>query len=506
MAGGGPADGQTYSTPVGLLYIFNLIVGTGALALPKAFQTAGYGLSIALLLVSSFVSYICATFIIECMGIANAYLDNDKEKKRINGYEGFATMSEQEHKAAFEINKRIEVSEMAHMFLGKFGVLLSYLFLTVYLFGDLAIYSTAVPKSLMNVLCSSTNGSTPTGHELCHEHWPEFMTRYAVYRLSVFLFMLVVTPMVLVGITRTKYVQLATSFSRWTAFTLMIVLAAVQLMKEGPEASPPAANLSGFGSLFGVTVYAFMCHHSIPSLITPMRKKNNVNFKLFGVYSLVIIFYLTLSLTGSFAFASVQDVYTFNFFHDKNTSFFYLITDYFLMLFPVFTLTSNYPIVAITLINNLKVLVALFTGSESRETDTEQERLLSEASSSSDEMDVPPREISAPSPAPFVNPTVYRIVLPIVTLLLPTLLSMYTDNVLLLATITGSYPGVGVQFIIPSILVIGARSYVTKDMKTKVPSSRSSPFKAWFWPFAMLAWSAFTIFNVTVNLFHGSVH
>jgi len=117
-------------------------------------------------------------------------------------------------------------------------------------------------------------------------------------------------------------------------------------------------------------------------------------------------------------------------------------------------------------------------------------------------MDAPPREIAV-SPVPTsVNPTVTRIILPIVTLLLPTLLSMYTDNVLLLATVTGSYPGVGVQFIIPSILVIGARSYVTKEMKSNVPSSRSSPFRAWFWPFVMLAWSAFTILNVTVNLFH----
>lgn len=38
------------------------------------------------------------------------------------------------------------------MFLGKAGVLFTYLVLTLYLFGDLAIYSTTVPKSLMNVI------------------------------------------------------------------------------------------------------------------------------------------------------------------------------------------------------------------------------------------------------------------------------------------------------------------------------------------------------------------
>jgi hypothetical protein len=66
----------------------------------------------------------------------------------------------------------------------------------------------------------------------------------------------------------------------------MIALASIQLFQNGKQASPPAADFHGFGSLFGVAVritvfhtsvnlssqvYAFMCHHSIPGLITPMR-------------------------------------------------------------------------------------------------------------------------------------------------------------------------------------------------------------------------------------------
>lgn len=49
-------------------------------------------------------------------------------------------------------------------------------------------------------------------------------------------------------------------------------------------------------------------------------------------------------------------MYTLNFLHDDNTSWGYFIIDHFLALFPVFTLSTNYPIVAITLINNVKVL------------------------------------------------------------------------------------------------------------------------------------------------------
>ncbi|VDK84434.1 unnamed protein product, partial [Cylicostephanus goldi] len=86
----------------------------------------------------------------------------------------------------------------------------------------------------------------------------------------------------------------------------MIFLASAQMLANGTAGNPPAANIHGFGSLFGVAVYAFMCHHSIPSLITPMSSKSGIYGKLFCVYLLILSFYFTLSVTGSFAFAHVQ--------------------------------------------------------------------------------------------------------------------------------------------------------------------------------------------------------
>lgn len=252
------------------------------------------------------------------------------------------------------------------MFLGKVGVIGTYLILTLYLFGDLAIYSATVPKSLMNVLCESPNTTDITSNLPCYSgHFDDF-SRQTVYRICVGLFATFCLPMVLIGMTKTKYIQLATTVSRWTAFSLMILLASLQLLQDGPQASPPAANFHGFGSLFGVSIYAFMCHHSIPGLITPIKDKTYFNYKMVYVYGVIFLFYCTLSVTGSFAFHTVQDVYTLNFLHDDKTSLFYTIIDYFLALFPVFTLTSSYIIVAITLTNNLRVLVSLLKPSTTR--------------------------------------------------------------------------------------------------------------------------------------------
>ena len=264
---------------------------------------------------------------------------------------------------AFEITRRVELSEMSMILLGRLGVIGTYIVLTLYLFGDLAIYSTTVPKSLMNVLCESPNATNITSDLPCYADSFNNFTRMTVYRVCVVIFACFCLPLVLIGMTKTKYIQLATTVSRWTAFSLMIILASIQLIHEGPQASPPAINANGFGSLFGVAIYAFMCHHSIPGLVTPIENKNYFSYKLIYVYGVIFAFYCTLSVTGSFAFHTVQDVYTLNFLHDDKTSFIYSIIDYFLALFPVFTLTSSYIIVAITLSNNLRVLVSMFRSS-----------------------------------------------------------------------------------------------------------------------------------------------
>uniref|UniRef100_A0A8L8KLS5 Aa_trans domain-containing protein n=1 Tax=Heligmosomoides polygyrus TaxID=6339 RepID=A0A8L8KLS5_HELPZ len=467
-----------YSPTMGYLYVFNLIVGTGALALPKAFQAAGYALSVVVLLISCAVSYIAATFVIESLSVGNAVNARKRKEDADNPREFDDVVISESGPSSFEISEKIEVvsntyahqllsknidensvSRMASMFLGRTGVIFSYLALNIYLFGDLAIYSTTVPKSLMNVLCAPINTSNVLPSDPCRDGLPLFFDRFTVYRLCVLLFLTICTPLVIVGITKTKYLQLATTVSRWSAFILMIFLASAQMAANGAATIPPAANIHGFGSLFGVAVYAFMCHHSLPSLITPMSSKSGVFTKLSFVYLLVLTFYFTLSLTGSFAFAHVQDVYTLNFLHDDLTSVFYFVCDHFLALFPVFTLTTNYPIVGITLINNVRVVRDMITPERAS---SEEESLLE------DEGEHDPRiRRNTRSDQP------YDALIPIVVLGLPTIISLLTDDVLLLATVTGCYP---------------------------VPKKYASPFQSNYWPIAIFVWAVFAIIMVTLNI------
>ncbi|KAM7068452.1 transmembrane protein 104 isoform 2-T3 [Molossus nigricans] len=74
MAGEITETGELYSPYVGLVYMFNLIVGTGALTMPKAFASAGWLVSLVLLLFLGFMSFVTTTFVMEAMAAANAQL------------------------------------------------------------------------------------------------------------------------------------------------------------------------------------------------------------------------------------------------------------------------------------------------------------------------------------------------------------------------------------------------------------------------------------------------
>ncbi|KIH59754.1 hypothetical protein ANCDUO_10004 [Ancylostoma duodenale] len=326
-------------------------------------------------------SYIAATFVVESLSVGNAVHVRKRRQEAEPASEFDDVVITESGPSSFEINEKIEVSQMALMFLGRGGVIFSYLALDIYLFGDLAIYSTTVSKSMMNMICATVNTSTVLSADPCRE----------IYRLCVILFVMVCTPMVIIGITKTKYLQLATTLSRWSAFTLMILLASTQMMANGAATIPPAANIHGFGSLFGVAVYAFMCHHSIPSLVTPMRA-------------------------------------------------------------------------------------------------SEQESLLEDE----EEHDTRTRRANRPL-------EVSDVVIPVLVVGLPTIISLLTDDVLMLATVTGSYPGVGVQFLIPCLLVMRARTYAKGVLNFPVPKKFASPFQSKYWPYAIFLWAAVAIAMATVN-------
>ena len=251
-----------------------------------------------------------------------------------------------------------------------------------------------------------------------------------------------------------------------TAFILMVVIAIVQL-GQGNVANPlpPAATLTGFPVLFGVSIYAFMCQHSLPGMITPMRKKKNILILTAIDFALILVFYLLLAFTGAFRFPlkELNDLYTLNFFTVSTASAAettLTVIGYYLALFPVFTLSTNFPIISITLRENLKALARFIA-----------------------------RRWIKDKPFPWL---IDRVLFPIVAIAPPIVIAFATENVEFLVSITGSFPGIGVQYVIPATLAFAGR-YLIKRKFGKYDNAHKSPFGHVVFFIGILIWTVVSV-------------
>ncbi|GAB6027248.1 hypothetical protein CHUAL_001533 [Chamberlinius hualienensis] len=509
-----PSDG--YSPLIGAVYVFNLIVGTGALTIPAAFSDAGWILGVCVMLLISVMSYMTTTFVIESMAAANAVLkmqestssknvvrtvelsETENELKfddSINGtVEAIENANETSQllpndeidkeedffgvkKELYVIKKRVEMGQMASLFLHKIGVIFFYLSICVYLYGDLAIYGTAVCKTLRDISCSfpinTTCNATLSPSDLCWTSVP--ITRTNAYRMYLAIFIFLIGPFVFFNVQKTKVLQICTTVLRWLSFSTMIILSLIHLTRGKALPSPKAVYFDNLPNLFGICVYSFMCHHSLPSLITPITYKTNVYRMMALNYSCILGFYLLLALTGVFSFEHVKDLYTLNFEPDRcdpnnpelvtNSAF----IQYFLLLFPVFTISPNFPIIGITLKNNLIELLRI----------TMSDRL--------------------------VNHWVTSASIPLLAIIPPLLVSLSTEELQWLVGITGSFAGVGIQYMIPTMLVIWSRKLCNETIGKHIKNNFQSPFRHYSWPIFALIWSigciSFNVIRMLMNLY-----
>lgn len=248
------------------------------------------------------------------------------------------------------------------------------------------------------------------------------------------------------------------------AFILMIVIAIIKLA-GGNRVKPRLADFKGFPILFGVSIYSFMCQHSLPGMVTPMKTKKKIFHLLFFDFSLILFFYLLISYTGAFTYSyeDLNDVYSLNFFTqfsttntsrlDQSLS----VLGYYLALFPVFTLGSNFPIISITLRENLK---ALFRQIFKRWRGDE----------------------------PF-HWAINRLFFPFLAIIPALAIACGTQNVQILVSVTGAFPGIGVQYIIPATLAFAGKHIVKNRLKLGYENKHKSPFSYLGFLIIVIVWT-----------------
>ena len=254
---------------------------------------------------------------------------------------------------------------------------------------------------------------------------------------------------------------------RLIAFISMITLAIIRIA-NGHRSLPSMAKFSGLPSLFGISIYSFMCQHSLPGIVTPIRQKKGVYWLLGDDFIVVLLFYLVLSITGAIAFepSEMHQLYTLDFFNPRD-SIPRLVVGTYLALFPVFTLSASFPIITVTLRENLKSLGKTIL-----------------------------KKWRGDKDFPFI---VDRILFPVLVLTPPTIIAYSIQQDDLLVSVTGSFPGVGVQYLIPTALVFMARYTLKKKFRT-YKNKYKSPFSNIIIIGLVLLWAFVSVILIIINM------
>jgi len=343
---GGPYESSSYSATVGAIFLFNLLVGVGILALPSAIAKAGVIAGVLCLVTVSFMAFMSATFMIEVLATANAWR-RTKSITRRGSAKGCPTQNELMGETnsikvktdvlsppLFEIEQKFEMGYMSELFLGSAGSTFFYAVLCLYLYGDLAIYAVSVATTLEKAAGAS--------HQIS-------------YYSFLWGFIMFIGPFCFFNFQKTTYLQLFTMVMRNSAMVLMILLTVLDIANGNrvPTDQLILWDTAKAKELLGMAVFAFMCHHSLPSVILPLTDKRKtlqvvlVDYVIVLLYNGIIVFSAVLNKPAS----AISQLYTLNFSEHSVA-----ILAKFLSLYPVFTLSSSFPLICITLRNNLMAL------------------------------------------------------------------------------------------------------------------------------------------------------
>ena len=236
----------------------------------------------------------------------------------------------------------------------------------------------------------------------------------------------------------------------------MIVLSSIWLGHGKGTGRPNAfpTDFSQVSNFVGVVALAFMCHTGAAQAVTPIRDKTRLYILFGGTYVLVYIFFMTFTFIAMFALSDLQMMYSLNFVPPRCTYPIPHITDikffqYFIALYPVFTIGSNAPVSAIIFRNNMKICVR------------------------------------GDKPMHWI---IERLVFPTIVLTAPFIVAMCTNNIQVVVGLTGGFLGVVMQYVLPACFVLCGRDVVAKEVGD-IRNPLRNPWGSPVFCYVTLAWS-----------------
>jgi hypothetical protein len=439
------AGGERYSTMVCSIFMLNMVLGTGPITLPYAFNKAGIILGTVFVAVLMSISFLTTTFVVESLTIANRLKASERNLHLQGDSQGEVR----------EIAERFEIGAIAEALMPRRLATLPYIVLCVYAYGVLTVYVISGVASLAKEL--GTVGGIDA------------------YYVVLLAFALLITPVCLLDFQKTRPLQIFIGVVRIVAVLAMVGFMLRWMFRQDfvKETSRqiPLWNMAGIPSLFGNGAFTFMVHHSIPGLVFPLQNQKSAPRAIGMAYCISFVIYIALCLLALWAFGheqyercpntpshpcDIQALFNMNFASlDENWA------AKFVVMYPVLVV-SVFPLVAITLRNNLKALFGKASFAQRQGFD-------------------------------WLN-----LGFTFLTVGPPFLVAFLTRDVQVVMTYIGGYFGFMLMFLVPSLLVLHGRKALTEKGYSK--PQLSSPCTAMcFVYFTLSVFCIAVVFN-TISL------
>eukprot|EP00929_Paragymnodinium_shiwhaense_P010261 TRINITY_DN11483_c0_g1_i1.p1 TRINITY_DN11483_c0_g1~~TRINITY_DN11483_c0_g1_i1.p1 ORF type:complete len:503 (-),score=80.87 TRINITY_DN11483_c0_g1_i1:266-1774(-) len=359
LAAPASASSDQYSALVGSAFMLNMVLGTGPLTLPYAFEEAGIVLSSVFVGVLMILSYMSATFVVEALSRAGKVRRSPAAKEPAQRQARELELEEQLSPSAAgmaddesEISERLELGAIAEAVMPPGLSKVPYVVLIVYAYGVLSVYVISGVSSIASLI-GDVHGVDS-------------------YYLLLAGFICVVSPLCLMDFSKTRPLQVCIAIVRIVVVILMMMVM-VRYMADGVtkmERSQkwremPLWNIGGLPTLFGNAAFTFMIHHSIPGVVYPMKKHTQANKAIGWTYAVAYVMYIVLCLFALWSFGDIQYKSCHNqpshpckvqpLFNLNFASADFQWAAKFIVGYPCLVI-SVFPLVAITLRNNLKAL------------------------------------------------------------------------------------------------------------------------------------------------------
>lgn len=381
-------------------FTLNYIIGSGFLTLPWAFQQAGILLGVFVLLVFGFYSMISAYFILEAMNRAEKlqhFQTVEIELKTMGAYRSVenpiheddidrqldeenpptildrernnsSNSNEEDHLSADPTitssnpsvtggnettERKREITELCHIFLGVKGKQAYALIICVFLYGILWAYTTVFANAFAAVAESTIGPST--------------------YVIFVLVFSCIVVPISMMEFSEQVYIQVSLSIFRVVMVAAMILSIIVAYGRDDNEfqltgdyqseqviSEAFRMDWSKLYLMTPIAAYAFIFHHSVPALSEPITDKSTLNSLFRTTLIISVSFYIALGAVISGYFG--QHTLASSNLNWKNylaqnpsaaASAFGGVIRVFVLLFPAVDVASAFPLNAFTLGNNI---------------------------------------------------------------------------------------------------------------------------------------------------------